>query len=259
MEVLKNRFPGYSFLRTIYIFFVGLRRDYSFNIFAFSRDALSFLKDYNNYKKKNNQNFVLSCKYFLPCLKDKTFYTPVDPTYFFQDSWAAGKLFRLRPSHHYDVGSSLKTLGIISQFVPVTMIDIRPIEITLNNLYFRKGSILNLPFDDNSIDSLSSLCVVEHVGLGRYGDPIDAFGSEKAVQELKRVLKTGGHMLFSVPVDEECRVYFNAHRVFTREYITDLFKGMRLVEEKYIYGKAVEDSYDSSKGFGTGLFHFRKL
>ena len=259
MKILRDRFAGYGFLRTAYTFFVAFKQDYNFNIFAFSRDMSSFLKDYNNYKKKNNQNFVLSGKYLLPYLKDKTFCTLVDPVYFFQDSWAAGKLFRLKPSHHYDVGSSVKTLGIISQFVPVTMVDIRPIEITLNNFYFRKGSILNLPFDDNSIDSLSSLCVVEHVGLGRYGDPIDAFGSEKAIQELRRVLKSGGHMLFSIPVDEECRVYFNAHRAFTREYIMDLFKGMRLVEEKYIYGKTVQEIYDSSKGFGTGLFHFQKL
>lgn len=48
------------------------------------------------------------------------------------------------------------------------MIDIRPLELKLDNLFFLKGSILALPFADNSIESLSSLCVVEHVGLGRF-------------------------------------------------------------------------------------------
>jgi len=67
------------------------------------------------------------------------------------------------------------------------MVDIRPIDVSLDNLFFVKGSILNLPFRNNSIESISSLCVVEHIGLGRYGNVIDPYGSEKAIKELKRV------------------------------------------------------------------------
>ena len=138
------------------------------------------------------------------------------------------------------------------------MIDIRPIDLDLPNLFFRRGSILALPFDDDSIESLSSLCVVEHIGLGRFGDPIDPYGSEKAAKELKRVLNPGGNLYFSVPVDDACRVYFNAHRAFTRDYVISLFASLELVDEKYHYGRAMFDAYDSAKGFGTGLYHFRK-
>jgi hypothetical protein len=53
----------------------------------------------------------------------------------------------------------------------------------LENLFFKEGSILALPFESGSIKSLSSLCVVEHIGLGRYGDEIDPFGSESAIKE----------------------------------------------------------------------------
>jgi len=191
-------------------------------------------------------------------LKDKTEKTLVEPIYFFQDTWAAQKIFQANPKHHYDIGSAVKTVGIISQFVPTTMIDIRPIDISLDNLFFMKGSILNLPFRNNSIESISPLCVVEHIGLGRYGDVLDPYGSEKAIKELKRVLKKGGNLYFSVPVDKECRLYFNAHRAFTRNYILELFRDLILLEEKYIYGKKVYDKYDKAKGFGTGLFHFCK-
>ncbi|WP_200169631.1 DUF268 domain-containing protein [Francisella philomiragia] len=203
-----------------------------------------------------NKNF-LKVEYY-PCLFDNTSYTPIEPTYFFQDSWAARHIFKLQPTHHYDVGSSAKTIGILSQYVPITMIDIRPIELELPNLYFKKGSILDLPFGDNSIDSLSSLCVVEHIGLGRYGDLIDSFGSEKAINELKRVLKVGGILLFSVPVDNENKIYFNAHRAFTRSYILSLFEGFEIVDEKYHYGTKMYDSYDPEKGFGTGLYMLKK-
>lgn len=115
-----------------------------------------------------------------------------------------------------------------------------------------------MPYEDNSLESLSSLCVVEHIGLGRYGDSIDSFGSEKAINELKRVLKKGGIILFSIPVDCENKIYFNAHRAFTRDYILKLFDGFEILEEKYHYGNKMYDNYDPIKGFGTGLFMLKK-
>lgn len=211
-----------------------------------------------NYLKKQKVNSKFLVIDYYPCLFDNLDHTPLEPTYFFQDSWGARKIFENQPAHHYDIGSSAKTIGILSQFVPTTMVDIRPIDLELENLFFKKGSILDLPFENNSIDSLSSLCVVEHIGLGRYGDPIDAFGSEKAASELQRVLALGGNLYFSVPVDSECKVYFNAHRAFTRDYVLELFSNLELIEEKYHYGRELYDHYDPDKGFGTGLFHFQK-
>jgi SAM-dependent methyltransferase len=195
---------------------------------------------------------------YYPCLLDNVLFTPLDPTYFFQDTWAAKHIFTLTPDHLYDVGSAAKTIGILSQFTPTTMVDIRPLPLTLPNLSFVEGSILELPFEDNSIEIMSSLCVIEHIGLGRYGDPIDPFGSEKAIAEIRRVLKVGGIILFSVPVDCQNKVYFNAHRAFTREYVLELFDGFHLLDEKYHYGQKMYDSYSKGKGFGTGMFMLKK-
>jgi SAM-dependent methyltransferase len=183
----------------------------------------------------------------------------MDPVYFYQDTWAARKLFELKPVHHYDVGSSAKTIGILSQFAPITMIDIRPLPLKLPNLHFIKGSIIDLPLNDNSVDSISSLCVVEHIGLGRYGDDIDAFGSEKSILELKRVVKIGGILLFSVPVDSVNTIYFNAHRAFTREYVMSMFFGYELLEERYQYGDTLIEKFIPEFGFGTGLYMFKKI
>ncbi len=227
-------------------------------------DAIKAVKSYNwlfqqhkDFKKKKINDKFQQIEWY-PCLVDNTKDTYIEPTYFFQDSWAAKQIFKLKPKHHYDIGSSVKTMGIIAQFVPITFVDIRPIELELENLFFKKGSILELPFEDNSIESLSSLCVVEHIGLGRYGDELDSFGSEKAIKELKRVLKVGGVILFSVPVDAENKVYFNAHRAFTWDYILSLFNDFEVLEEKYHYGTKMFNEYDAKKGFGTGLFMLRK-
>jgi ubiquinone/menaquinone biosynthesis C-methylase UbiE len=91
-----------------------------------------------------------------------------------------------------------------------------------------------LPFKNNSIECISSLCVLEHIGLGRYGDKLDPFGTEKAIEEIKRVTKKGGFVIVSVPVYRENAVFFNAHRAFTRSYIIELFHSFDLLEEKYI-------------------------
>lgn len=197
--------------------------------------------------------------YWDPCLRDRTESTPLDPIYFIQDTWFAGLIAQRRPAHHVDVGSSAKTMALVAQFVPVTMVDIRPVPLTVPNFVFVQGSILALPFADRSVGSLSSICVIEHIGLGRYGDDLDPDGSEKAAAELCRVLAVGGHLYISVPIDTECRVYFNAHRAFTRNRVMELCVGLELVAEQYLYGWDVLPDYDPARGFGTGMYHFRKL
>lgn len=239
--------------------FLLLRSQYGYNIIAILYKMFFFLMEFFRFAQmERNIQFTNSIIDLYPCLTDRTSTTPLDPVYFYQDTWASAKIFQNRPSHHYDVGSSVKTIGIISQLIPVTMIDIRPIELKLSGLSFKKGSITQLPFEDGSIESISSLCVVEHIGLGRYGDPLDQFGSEKAMKELIRVTKSTGMIYFTVPVESKNRVYFNGYRSFTRQYILNAFNLCDLMEERYIYGKSLFDSHDPENDNGIGLFMFRK-
>lgn len=242
-------------MKFFYRFFLAFRSVY-FNPFLFIARLTVLLPGFILQKK--NTEFHTHLKDFYPCITDKTEKTPLDPIYFFQDAWCASLVFKNRPGRHYDVGSNAHMLGILSQFVPVTMIDIRPLPVKLEELNFVEGNILAMPFADSSIESLSSICVIEHIGLGRYGDKIDAFGSEKAAHELTRVLTKGGNLYITVPVDAENGVYFNAHRAFTREKVLSMFFGLTLVSEQYLYGKDLQDAYGMNKGFGTGMFYFIK-
>jgi SAM-dependent methyltransferase len=254
---LKKKIKRIKLNRTLYSFFLSSQGFIKINLLLYLKQFFWFTNQYKRFKYLAQNDHFQHIEYY-PCLLDNIKFTPLDPVYFFQDTWAAQKIFDLKPEHHYDIGSSAKTIGILSQFVPITMVDIRPLPLELKGLNFIEGSILNLPFEDNSIASISSLCVVEHIGLGRYGDELDQFGSEKAISELKRVVKPGGVILFSVPIFNENKVFFNAHRAFTRDYIVKLFHDFEFLDEQYQYGNALYRKYCINKGFGTGLFMLKK-
>lgn len=181
--------------------------------------------------------------------------TDVEPIYFYQDAWAFESIVRNDPPRHVDVGSHHKFVGLLSKVLRVTMVDIRPLPVTLESLDFQEGSILALPFEDESLPSVSSICVIEHIGLGRYGDTLDPFGTEKAIDELKRVVAPGGDLYVSVPIGDENATYFNAHRAFEESYLEGLFAPFDVIERRYIFGNEFLEK--KRAGLGTGCYHLR--
>lgn len=164
-----------------------------------------------------------------PCLADALPHTPFDLHYFYQACWAARKLIEKQPQLHVDIGSSISVAGFISALAPTLFVDYRPLHVKVSRLYSVGGDIGRLPFADGSLSSVSCLHVIEHIGLGRYGDAIDPLGSEKAAAELVRVLAPNGRLLLSTPVGRG-RVDFNAHRVFSPQTILNLFARCDLVD-----------------------------
>jgi len=151
-----------------------------------------------------------------PCFGEDTKKHPMDQVYFFQDSWAFARIFSHRPKCMVDVGARPLLLGILSSLMPTVSIEIRPLPVTIPNLTRVQGSITALPFADESVELLNCLSVIEHIGLGRYGDTLDPLGSIKAFAEVTRVVKPGGHFVLSIPMSPKGSVAFNAHRVFTK-------------------------------------------
>src|SRR5262249_35488597 len=155
--------------------------------------------------------------------------TPFDAHYFYQAVWAMERIARCRAGMHIDIGSDIKFVGMLTTHLPVTFIDIRPLKAQVMQLSSLAADITNLPFRDGSIQSLSSLHVAEHIGLGRYGDALNPSGTRQACIELARVLAIGGNLFFSTPIGRE-RVCFNAHRIHNPTRILNYFGALELVE-----------------------------
>jgi SAM-dependent methyltransferase len=106
-------------------------------------------------------------------------------------------------------------------------------EIVLPGLTVGQADLCALDMKSNSLESVSCLHVLEHVGLGRYGDPLDPRGDRRAAEELTRVLAPGGLLLMVVPVGRS-RVNFNAHRVYSLPQVLGLFPGLTLKSSSLI-------------------------
>jgi len=200
-----------------------------------------------------------------PCLNDNTGSTEFDRHYIYHCGWAARVLATTRPSSHTDISSSLYFCAVASAFVPISFFDFRPARLELGNLSSGQADLLALPFENESIESLSCMHVVEHVGLGRYGDPLDPSGDTKAMAELRRVLAPGGSLFFVVPVGRS-RIQFNAHRIYSYEQVMEQFSGMELSEfalvpddprdGELVYGAS--EQLVNKQTYGCGCFWLKK-
>jgi len=193
---------------------------------------------------------------------DRVQYTPFDPHYFYQAAWIARELAKANPPLHVDIGSSVGLVSVLSAAVLTFFVDYRPLRTQLSGLTTVAGDITKLPFADGSISSLSSLHVIEHVGLGRYGDPLDPSGWLTALRELVRVLAPHGRLYLSTPVGRE-RVCFNAHRVFATSTILNAAPELKLdsfafVDDTGKFDNTADLSKAANLAYGCGMFAFIK-
>ena len=221
------------------------------------KSYIRFWKSYRDYSRLQGQP---------PCvwsdldiqINDWHSTTPIS-YYFYQDTWAFHKVAQTPPAFHVDIGSTALLVGCFAALAPTISVDVRPLAASVPNLGAISGLITQLPFKNNSVPSLSSLCVIEHIGLGRYGDPLDPMGSQRAAEELVRVLAPGGNLFISAPCGRDY-IAFNAHRSFEEEHFVAMFPGLTLKEFVLVNNHGVVPQVEDCPGAGlhVGLFHLAK-
>lgn len=236
--------------------------------FGLSKEA--FVKeDALKYEKLNRRNnFSIHEQYKWPVITDKYALAGTTRNYFWQDLWAARMIIRAGVKEHFDIGSRLDGFiaHLLAAGINVTMIDVRkfPGEVEQLNTIVDDATSLH-QIGDESIESMSALCSLEHFGLGRYGDPIDPEACFKCFKNIQRKLKKGGKFYLSLPVGRE-RVEFNAHRVFYPSTVVECFSSLHLKEFSCIADGKMEHNVDLHKydndfhngEYRYGLFYFEK-
>lgn len=226
-----------------------------------------FVRDYQTFSQMVTgppTRFCLRWEDRYPCLNDNASDVAFDHHYIYHTAWAARRVAEIRPLVHIDISSSLYFSALVSAFVPIKFYDYRPVDLRLSQLTADCADLTNLVFETASIQSLSCMHVVEHIGLGRYGDALNPNNDLKAISELKRVLAPGGSLLFVVPVGQP-KIMFNAHRIYAVAQILDAFADLQLSQFALItdnlHNGLIENAplelADRQK-YGCGCFWFQR-
>lgn len=227
-------------------------------------ETAAYLRDLRAFQRRRGESALNGPLHLEPILFQRSINSPYDAHYTFQSAWATRHIVASGVGAHIDVSSSVPYVAQLAAVVPVTMFEFHPPDIDLPGLTLREGTVVSLPLADRSVASLSCLHVIEHVGLGRYGDPLDPQGAEKGMRELARVLAPGGQLYLSVP-SGEARVCFNAHRVFRPEAVIDTMRaeGLTLRSFSFVDDRGrFHDDCDTSLAhgarYGCGMYRLTR-
>lgn len=224
-----------------------------------------FVRQAAEYRRQADGRFPLTLGDLEPILTDFAAEAGIARGhYFHQDLWAARRIFARRPRHHVDIGSRIDGfVAHVLTFMPVTVVDIRALASPVDGLTFVRGDMCRLDaFGMASVESLSCLHAIEHVGLGRYGDRIDPRGWRVAMRELARILAPGGRLYLGTPIGRE-RLCFNSQRVFSPATVIDALADLQLLafsavdDDDRLVANASPDAFAHARN-ACGLFEFTK-
>ena len=236
------------------------------------RNLTKVYRDYRNFRSQSvNSGNTWSIGFSSPHFTDVSdFGGSAKGHYFHQDLLVARRIFERKPTIHVDVGSRVDGfVAHVAVFREIEVVDIRPVESHVPNITFLQDDLMDPKLGlIDYCDSLSCLHALEHFGLGRYGDPIDADGYIKGFSALTAMLKKGGILYLSVPIGRD-RIEFNGQRVFSIRRVHELYtEGFELINFSFINddGDLVENVKDFRNGletnynlnYGCGIFELRK-
>lgn len=229
---------------------------------------VEFRKQFHLFKKRSGDNirFLNNWNDRYPCLYDKNRITEFDKHYIYHTAWAARILRKYSPEFHIDISSSINFCTLVSAFIPIFFFDYRPLKINLENLDCSALDLLHLPFKSKSINSLSCMHVIEHIGLGRYGDPLNPKGDLLAISEISRVLAPKGNLIIVVPIGKTPKILFNAHRIYSYSQILEYFPNFNLIEFAIVMDNPSFSDFIKNANpvltnycdYGCGCFWFQK-
>jgi len=231
---------------------------------------LWYLKGYRKFLEQLNSSEKFKIK-INPMLLDRNEQSGISSGhYFHQDLFVASLIFKNNPEKHVDIGSRIDGfVAHVASYRKIEIFDIRELSSKNESIIFKQADFTDLDKEYYEYtDSISCLHAIEHFGLGRYGDSIDINGHIKGLNAIHKMLRKKGKFYFSVPIGP-LRIEFNAHRVFSLNYLIGLLKdnydiiSFSYVDDEGLLHKNAElNSMDREHNFGCrygcGIFELIK-
>ena len=149
--------------------------------------------------------------------------------------FAAYHIHKIKPLNILDIGSYRHFILGVLAYYNVTTLEIRKRNSLLDNENIITCDAKALKLSDGAFDVVVSLEALPHFGLGRYGDDFDLDADMKAFNEMVRVLKPGGCLIFSTAITRaEPTIAFNARRNYNYAMIREFCRDLECIEEKFI-------------------------
>jgi SAM-dependent methyltransferase len=134
-----------------------------------------------------------------------------------------------------DIGSvgSAFPLRMAGNGFEVTCLDPTATPGLVDGVRILRGDIRNTTLPESSIDLITCISTLEHIGLaGRYGiQTADPEGETLAMREMARLLRPGGRLILTVPFGQYAMLPLN--RVYTRDRIMELKGNLECRVENY--------------------------
>ncbi len=134
----------------------------------------------------------------------------------------------------FGCGNSWLALVAARRGFKTTAIDLTPLEwfYVHPSLRLVQADIFGLDAAPCSFDLIINCSSIEHVGLGRYGDSLNAHGDLAAMERLRILLKPGGVMLLTIPVGRDA-TFAPLHRIYGAKRLPALLSGFTVEEKEY--------------------------
>lgn len=135
-----------------------------------------------------------------------------------------------------------------------------------SNIFFHQDNLLKLKLRSNTFNAVTSISVIEHIGMGKYKDPKASQNSYlKAIMEMLRILKPQGHLIITTNTSNKTHI-FNQELCFGKKQLEKIFSLGKLLnlEYRYFNGRSwIIDNKNKAfkvKGseFGLAMFVLKK-
>lgn len=152
-------------------------------------------------------------------------------------SWVASQMPQgLGEALDFGCGKGYLALTCARRGYNVTAVDLEPIQLPYVHprLRFLQQDLLKLDLPRENFDLVIACSTLEHVGLaGRYGVTENRRdGDIEAMIRLKKLLKTGGIILVTIPVGRDI-IFAPLHRIYGKNRLPQLFDGYMIEKEEF--------------------------